>query len=246
MIFILSKIFIFLLRPIVWILALFIIAFFFKKRRKQFLFTGIMLFLFFSNSFIVGRITNWYEAKYPKLKHYDVGILLGGYSSYNERTHEIAFGQSSDRLFQTVKLYNAGAIKKILLSSGSANLLDTIVKEADLTVGFLKQIGIPDSVILIENRSRNTIENARYSLEFIRKQIPKAKILVITSAWHIPRARLIFDKTAKAKLDYYPTNFIGKTDYEISDFILPEASAFLNWDMLLKEWVGYLVDYIRS
>ncbi|WP_320465539.1 YdcF family protein [Pedobacter sp. CFBP9032] len=246
MIFILSKILIFILRPIVWVVAIFIVAFFLKKRRKQFLLVGILLFLFFSNSFIVGKITNSYEAEYPKLQHYDVGILLGGYSYYNERAHQIAFGQSSDRLFQTIKLYKEGVIKKILLSSGSANLLDTTVKEADLTIGFLRKLGIPDSVIMIENRSRNTVENAKYSLSMIKKRDLNAKILVITSAWHIPRSRLIFDKISKSKLDYYPTNFVGKTEYELSDFILPEAAAFLKWDMLLKEWVGYIVDSIRS
>lgn len=208
--------------------------------------TGILLFIFFSNGFIVGKITNLYEARYPKPQHYDVGIVLGGYSSYNERTNQIAFGSSGDRLFQAIKLFKEGKIQKILLSSGSANLLDTTIKEANLTVRYLKQLDIPDSVIMIEDRSRNTVENARYSLAMIQKQDPNAKILVITSAWHIPRSRLIFDKISKSKLDYYPTNFVGKTKYELYDFILPEGAAFLNWDMLLKEWVGYVVDYIRS
>lgn len=246
MIFILSKILIFFLRPIVWVLVVFIIAFFSKKRRKHFLLTGILLFIFFSNSFIVGKVTNMYEASYPKAQHYDVGIVLGGFSSYNKRTNQIAFGSSSDRLFQAIRLFKEGTIKKILLSSGSANLIDTTIKEADLTVGFLRKIGIPDSAILVERLSRNTIENAKNSLALIQKKEPNAKILVITSAWHIPRSRLIFDKISKSKLDYYPTNFVGKTEYELYDFILPEAGAFLNWDMLLKEWVGYMVDYIRS
>ncbi|TCO30686.1 uncharacterized SAM-binding protein YcdF (DUF218 family) [Pedobacter psychrotolerans] len=246
MIFIFSKLFIFFLRPLVWVFAILIFSCFAKKRKRQLLITGIVLFFFFSNNFIVGKVSNIYEAAYPKKQNYNVGIVLGGYSSYNKRINQIALGASGDRLFQALRLFKSGNIQKILISSGSANLLDTTVKEADLTLGFLKQMNIPDSAILIENRSRNTVENAKYSLALIKKYQPNAKILVITSAWHIPRTKLIFNKLSDNKIDYYPTNFIGKTDYDLPDFIIPDAAAFSNWDILLKEWVGCAVDYARS
>ncbi|MCX2575840.1 YdcF family protein [Pedobacter sandarakinus] len=244
--FILSKILIFFLKPIVWIAIIILLAAGLKKHRKKFAIVACFLFFFFSNSFIVGVITNWYEASYPPNAKYDVGIVLGGYSAYNKKTKKIAFSWASDRLFQAISLYKEGKIDKILLSSGSANLLDTTIKEADLTVDFLHEIGLADSAIMVENMSRNTLENAKNSLAIIKRWKPDAKVLVITSAWHVPRARLIFDRFAKSSIDYYPTNFSGKTDYELADFILPNAAALSAWELLLKEWVGYLVDRIRN
>ncbi|CAH0242188.1 hypothetical protein SRABI27_02749 [Pedobacter sp. Bi27] len=248
MIFILSKILLFLIKPIVWIFVLLIFAIATKqsKQRKRYLICSLIIFFFFSNGFIVGKIINSYEADYPRAGKFDVGIVLGGFSGLNKRNNEIAFNWAGDRLFQAIALYKKGQIKQILLSGGSANLIDRKIKEADLVIQYLKLIGIPDSAILIENQSRNTIENARYSLALIAKNKPKAKILVITSAWHIPRAKLIFDKQAKQKIEYYPTNFSGDTEFDLSDIIIPNASALGVWEMLFKEWIGLAVDGLRA
>jgi uncharacterized SAM-binding protein YcdF (DUF218 family) len=248
MIFILSKILLFLIKPIVWIFVLLIFAIASKKpkQRKRYLVSALIIFFFFSNGFIVGKIINSYEAGYPRAGKFDVGIVLGGFSGLNKRNNEIAFNWAGDRLFQTIALYKKGQIKQILLSGGSANLIDRKIKEADLAIQYLKLIGIPDSAILIENQSKNTIENARYSLALIAKSKPKAKILVITSAWHIPRAKLIFDKQAKQKIEYYPTNFSGNTEFQLSDFVIPNASALEAWEMLFREWIGLAVDGLRA
>ncbi len=248
MIFILSKILLFLIKPIVWIFVLLIFAIASKntKKRRKYLICILIIFFFFSNGFIVGKIINSYEADYPRADKFDIGIVLGGFSGLNKRNNEIAFNWAGDRLFQAIALYKKGQIKQILLSSGSANLINQQVKEADLAIQYLKLIGIPDSAILIENQSRNTIENARYSLALIAKSNPKAKILVITSAWHIPRAKLIFDKQTKHKIDYYPTNFSGNAELQFSDFIIPNASSLGVWEMLFKEWIGLIVDRLRA
>jgi uncharacterized SAM-binding protein YcdF (DUF218 family) len=220
MIFVLSKILLFLIKPIVWFFVLLIFAIASKnpKKRKRYLIVTLIFSFFFTNAFIVGKVMNDYQAGYPKPQKYDVGIVL----------------------------YKKGQIKQILLSGGSSNLIDRKIKEGDLAIQYLKLIGIPDSAILIENQSRNTIENARYSLALIAKNNPEAKILVVTSAWHIPRAKLIFDRQAKRKIEYYPTNFIGNTDFEFGDFIIPSATALATWELLFKEWTGLIADCVRA
>lgn len=248
MIFILSKILILILKPFIWVLVIliFAIATRDKRKRRKCLITALILLLFFSNNALIGKITQWYEPDYPPKQKYDVGIVLGGFSGINKRNNEILFAASGDRLFQAIKLYKQGEIAKILISGGSGNLIDKQVKEADLVIAYLKQIGIPQGDILLENQSRNTIENARFSFQMIRKIKPNAKVLVITSAWHIPRSKLIFDKQARGSIWYYPTNFEGKTEYHFDDFVIPSTAALGQWEMILKEWVGYAVDNIRS
>lgn len=245
--FILSKLLLFLIKPIVWVISLFIIGVFAKKatiKRKLFI-GGLVLLIFFSNGFIGSLAFNLYEAKYPPERNYDVGIVLGGFSAINKRNNQIAFGNSSDRLFQAISLYKKGKIKQILISSGSANLFKSGPKEADLAAKYLKEIGIPDTAILIENSSRNTIENARYSAKII-ENIPNGGVLIITSAWHIPRAKLIFSKHFKMPVYYYPTNYIGKSEYDWSDFIVPSTEVLGNWEILFKEWIGLITDRFRK
>lgn len=248
MVFVLSKILLFLIKPLVWVFCLFIFAMISKNasKRKRFLFAGLITLLIFSNSFIVGKIFNYYEPSYPKDKEYDIGIVLGGFSSINGRNNHIRFGWAGDRLFQVISLYKSGKIDKILITSGSASISDTKIKEADLVFDYLKKIGIPDSSILIENQSRNTIENASLSFKLIENIQPNARILIITSAWHIPRAKIAFSKYFGEKIDYYPTNYIGKTNYDLSDYLIPSAEALSNWELIFREWIGLIVDKIRA
>ncbi|MBT2563143.1 hypothetical protein J7E50_24885 [Pedobacter sp. ISL-68] len=113
MIFILSKILLFLIKPIVWIFVLLIFAIASKqsKQRKRYLICILIIFFFFSNGFIVGKIINSYEADYPRAGKFDVGIVLGGFSGLNKRNNEIAFNWAGDRLFQAIALYKKGQIK---------------------------------------------------------------------------------------------------------------------------------------
>lgn len=248
MIFILSKVLLFLIKPLIWACCLFLIALFSKHklRRKRLLIAGVVVLLFFSNGFIFGKVANAYEASYPPNDVYDVAIVLGGFSGVNSRNNQISFAASGDRLFQTLALYKNAKVKKIMIASGNGSLTGEGVKEADLAHDYLQKIGVPDSAILIENQSRNTIENAANCYQLLKKKVPNAKIVVVTSAWHIPRAKLIFSKYFGENLNYYPTNFIGKTEFGWTDFIIPNADALSNWEFLFKEWIGLVVDKVRA
>ncbi|MCX3266051.1 YdcF family protein [Pedobacter agri] len=245
--FIFSKLLIFALQPIIWIFVTLVFAFFTKnqQRRKNLFIFGIILLFVFSNRFLVGKVYNIYEATYPPKKQYDIGILLGGFSK-STKGGQLAANERGDRLIQTIYLYKTGVIKKILISGGSGKLIGSESIEADLTSTYLHNIGIPDSAVLIENRSKNTIENAKYSVEIANRNGQNASVLVITSAWHIPRSRMIFNKAFNRELDYYPTDFIGKDSYDISDFYMPDAGTLSYWQYILKEWVGLVVDKFRS
>ncbi|RDC56124.1 YdcF family protein [Pedobacter chinensis] len=244
--FILSKILIFLLKPIVWVLITmaFSIRAKSERKRKKFLFISLGLLVIFSNPFVCSCFFNLYEPRGILKKKYDVGILLGGFSKPGPE-NRLEITESGDRLAQTILLYKTGVIKKILISGGSGKIIGTEPIEADLAADYLKCMGIPDSSIIMENKSRNTIENAKLSLGILNKMEHNPTVVVITSAWHIPRSKVIFNHIFEQKPDFYPTNYLGNHNFNISDFIVPDANALSHWEILLKEWVGYIVDSIR-
>ena len=231
----------------VWVFVLFVIAFFSKQkeRQKKLIISGLIVLFVFSNSAIVSKVFNWYEGKYVSYQQYDVGIVLGGFSHYNLKRKTIAFTHNGDRLFQAINLYKTGVIKKILISGGSIEKIAIHKIEANSVARYLKQIGIPDSAILVEDKSRNTIENAANTFKMMTKIMPKAKILVITSAFHLPRAKLIFSKYFGNQVAYYPTDFTGNDANSFGDYIIPNAGALGNWELLFKEWLGLVVDRFR-
>lgn len=247
MTYVFSKLFGVLINPLLWIFCVLLWSIFCKRREfsRKLIITLLISLFVFSNTFLIKLVCHVYEAKYPKLAKYDVGIVLGGFSNVNPRNNKIEFNGSGDRLFQAIALYKRGVIKKILIASGNANLLDNNAKEADLAVAYLKEIGIPDSAILSDNKSRNTVENAKNSAALVKLTFSNPSVLIITSAWHIPRASLIFNKAFGKELTYYPTNFMGEVSFNADDLLIPSAAALNTWPMLFKEWIGLGVDRFR-
>jgi len=106
-----------MLNPIVWVFALLLAAYFCRNARtmKKLLLYAILVFWFFSNSFIVDEVMRPWEIRtsYKNIrdKKYKYGIVLGGImNGYVYATGQIIFNRSVDRLMQA----NARAILKPL------------------------------------------------------------------------------------------------------------------------------------
>ena len=109
MFFILSKIFAFLIRPIIWVFLLLICVLFFKKKRKKLLLFSILTFWIFSNAFICDEVARLWEVEAKGIENiiekYDVGIVLGGMSEYDFNYKMLNFNEHADRVIFTEQLY---------------------------------------------------------------------------------------------------------------------------------------------
>jgi uncharacterized SAM-binding protein YcdF (DUF218 family) len=249
MFFVLSKILGYFLSPLFWILALLIIAFFIKKRKllaRRLFLISIIMFLFFSNRFISDEFMRRWEIEYTdtaKLaSSYDVGIVLGGgIVTYDHLYKRNIFRMSSDRFLQALELYKTGRIKKMLFTGGPGNLIYKDQYEASFIKNYLINIGVPDSVILVDSLSDNTHQNAIYSKNILAKYYPNGgKYLLITSAKHMRRSLACYKKEG-FDVDVYPTNKIsGRRHYNIEYLFIPQLDSFQCWSDYLHEVVGYL------
>ncbi|PWU00217.1 MAG: hypothetical protein C5B52_09235 [Bacteroidetes bacterium] len=245
--FVISKIVGFFLHPMLWIVIVFVWALLTKNqiRKKKLFKTGALLLIFFSNPFIIDRLTLAYQPKPYHLapgEKYSVGILLGGLSGYDTKTREGFFSYASDRFIQTERLYKGGRIDKILISGGSGSLLQgKAFREADFLREQLLQVGIPDSAILIERNSRNTVENAIFSKKILDSLQLPGPYLLISSAMHLTRAGKIFRKQGLA-IQNYPCAFTIRESGGnfIEDYIFPSSGSIDEWDEYLKEVVGLI------
>jgi uncharacterized SAM-binding protein YcdF (DUF218 family) len=245
MFFILSKILLFLLSPAFWIIVFLVWSFFTKRaRRKKILrITCIVLFLVFTNEVLFNVCVRAWQPEpvdIPKGKTYSAAILLGGMTA-TDRYNRSYFGPDADRFIQTTMLYHSGIVKYIAVSGGSGALLQKGPLEADqLRLQLLKQ-GISDSAILIENRSRNTYENAVYTKQiFDSLKLPPPYVLV-TSAMHARRAMSSFRK-AGFDVMIYPAAYKqipNKRTWD--DYVVPSTGLLAQWSFFLKEVVGLMV-----
>jgi uncharacterized SAM-binding protein YcdF (DUF218 family) len=89
-------------------------------------------------------------------------------------------------------LYHEWEPLPLVLSGGSLHS-DPWWSYADVMRDFLLRHGVPESKLIMENRSRSTDENARYTAEILRQKAIR-KIVLVTDAVHMRRAQKTFEK----------------------------------------------------
>ena len=236
------------LSPFNWIVVLLIAAYFVRKKswKKILIVLSLCLFVLFGNQWLLDKYAKaWQPApvEIQSSQPYSCGVVLGGFASPDAEANGY-FNSSSDRFIQTLKLYKTGKISHILVSGGNGKPDEKSFREAYFARKELVAMGVPDSVIFVEDRSNNTADNAMYARQILDSLQLKPPYLLITSAFHMPRAALIFKK---AGLDVipFPCNYIdGRGPSGIGD-LLPKPAVLLGWEPYLKEAVAWLWYGIR-
>ncbi len=251
MFFILSKILAFLFSPFIWMLVCLLLYFWLKNEKWKLFFKRLSIFIliFFSLGFPTKFFISKWEVPgvpFKKVANYEVGVVLSGMAEYNRDIHVLSARRGIDRLWQTITLYKKGKIKKILISGDSGYVIRKGLHEADQLKAVLVEWGIPSKDILVENKSKNTYENAKYSAEILKKQFKGKKFLLITGAIHMPRAAACFKKQ-NLKFDTFPTDhYYIKSNETTLDEFMPSVNSFYMWDVYMKEVVGYSVYAVKG
>lgn len=217
-----------------------------KRWKRTFFIMGIVYLFFFSNRFIVNEALLKWEIPPTPIRNldsnYEVGIVLGGMvNAVREPKDRIYFYRGVDRINHAIQLYKMGIIRKILVSGGSGLMIDNQQKEADNLARYLLMNNVKEEDIVVENNSRNTYENALYSTRIMQNMdLTDKKILVFTSACHLRRAMMCFERM---DLDVYgfSTDFYGhERSFTPDNLFVPDPSAFSDWQMILREIEGLL------
>ena len=223
-------------------MILLVAGFLFKTRgrRKVCFISALFVFLVFGNSWLLNVYARKWQAAPVVLqpgKSYSCGIVAGGFASPDVNEHGY-FNLAADRFIEIMKLYKTGKIKNIMISGGNGKPDAKGFREAAWVKGQLVQMGVPDSVVFSEDRSSNTADNALNTKTLLDSLQLKPPYLLVTSAYHMPRASLIFEK-AGLEVVPFPCNYTdGRGGTELADFI-PRPSVLMGWDTYLKETFGY-------
>jgi uncharacterized SAM-binding protein YcdF (DUF218 family) len=102
----------------------------------------------------------------------------------------LAGDANGERVAEGVKLYKAGLAKKMLVSGGP---LAWNLTSAEWMKRQAVAMGVPAGDILLQDRSRSTLEDIAYSLPVIKEKGFKSVILV-TSPYHTRRSKRVFRK----------------------------------------------------
>jgi len=166
-------------------------------------------------------------------------VVLGGHIQGNRRNwfepYEAANVVGRETL--AAELYEAGRAPLILLSGGA--LVGNISDTANMARN-LQGAGIPTDAILQETQSQSTLENAVLTQETLRKRRIN-RILLVTSALHMPRAMAAFEHTNIAVTAAPLAPQIKLPENIIQNPWSPDLHTLLASRSIIKEYAGLLV-----
>jgi uncharacterized SAM-binding protein YcdF (DUF218 family) len=113
----------------------------------------------------------------------------------------------------------------------------TGVTEAELARAFYLEQGVDLARVTLEAGSRTTRENARQVAALLGARCQEPWLLV-TSAWHMPRAVAEFESVG-CRVTPYPVDFRTGASTAWSDYAL--ARSLMQWQTALHEWLGLAV-----
>jgi uncharacterized SAM-binding protein YcdF (DUF218 family) len=156
--------------------------------------------------------------------------------------NQVEIYDSIEREFAFIRLANIYPDAKLVYTGGSANLMHQADKEADVAKIFFHNLYFDTSRIVFEREARNTYENALFSMN---KVMPDMKLpwILITSAFHMPRAVGIFCKLGWKVLPY-PVDHYTKPNNLSIEFNL--SGHIVDIDLAIHEWLGLFVYYITG
>jgi uncharacterized SAM-binding protein YcdF (DUF218 family) len=150
---------------------------------------------------------------------------------------ETVFNSAVARVLAGIALARKHPEAKLALIGGEGGFVTVGLPESRATLGLVIEQGIAPERVILEERSRSTHENAVYAKQLIRPA-PGATWILITSAFHMPRAVASFDAVEWPVIPY-------PVDYRID----PQTGLRPNFSLLDglgagslagKEWAGLL------
>ncbi|MFD0978754.1 YdcF family protein [Tropicimonas aquimaris] len=242
--FILSKLAWALLKPETWILigvGLTCLAAWFGRLRAARLWSALTLGLVLAIGVIPigGRMVMSLEQRYPAnppLGQVDGIIVLGG-GERPPRFGQPQVGEGGERYIETLSLALRHPEARVIYVGGSGALKDALdaprvhARSARL---FFERTGLDPERLTFETASRNTAENAVLSLEMVQPQ-PGQSWVLVTSAFHMPRALRSFERAGWTGIVPWPADFRGRKGPPL-DWDLTQ-----NLDLLgvgLREYIG--------
>lgn len=170
-------------------------------------------------------------------------IVLGGAVAplLSRARGQPALNAAADRLAAFADLARRYPNARLIASGGSGLLLNQADREDVATAAALAQMGLDPSRVTFESQSRNTWENALFSRDLMKTDTGRPWVLV-TSAFHMPRAVGVFRKLGIEPIPY-PVDYRTRGDGE--PWLRAELSA--NLDVLstaAREWTGLAAYYV--
>lgn len=168
-------------------------------------------------------------------------VILGGAENpaTSAARQQAVLNGAGERWLKGLELAQRYPEAKLVFSGGSSALAGGGLTSATVAERLFNDFGVDPARTVLESRSRNTYENARYTAQQLRPRAGETWVL-ITSAMHLPRAVGLYRKAGWQVIPY-PVDYRSSGRARL-DPSLRFAEEMENFDAAVREWLG-LVAY---
>jgi uncharacterized SAM-binding protein YcdF (DUF218 family) len=169
-------------------------------------------------------------------------ICLGGAldTVVSPERGEVALNEAAERMTAIAELARRYPQARIVFSGGSGRLVyGGTTTEAELAARLFASFGIARERITLEDKSRDTLENARFTKELVNPK-PGERWLLVTSAHHMPRSVALF-RAIGFPVEAFPVDYRTRGAIDLLRPFSPLSDGLRRTDTAVREWVGLIV-----
>ena len=211
------------------------------KGYKKLTYYSLILFYVIStpifSNFIMKQVEGEYEFEnFENLKKVDAIVVLSGMMRINEfeNDYEIEWGDA-DRFFKGIELYDFNKSNVIVFTGGKSPYNKTKISQGDILKKYAIRFGVKEEDILITKEVLNTSDESYAVKDLIGN---KKTIILVTSAFHMSRAKSLFEKQGHIVIPY-KVDFKNppKFSWHFIDFIA-SSQGLRKTEIALREILG--------
>ena len=172
-------------------------------------------------------------------------VVLGGAVTPDVAAarNDVALNEAAERMTATVELARRYPNARIIFSGGDGSIAYS-GNESEAALRLFDRLGLAAGRVAVEDQSRNTFENAVFSKQMAAPK-PGERWLLVTSAYHVPRAMGIF-RMAGFPVEAYPVDWRTRGSQDALRPFPTLAEGLRRTDTAVREWAGLVVYWLSG
>ncbi|MFZ4537855.1 YdcF family protein [Propionivibrio sp.] len=159
--------------------------------------------------------------------------MLHGVQGERGVVHE--WGEAADRFFGGMELYESGKVPQLVFTGGKLPWQNEQEPEGEVLRRLALHLGVPANAVTVSEPVQNTEQESVAVRKLLEPGVQR--IVLVTSAFHMPRAQLLFERAGFVVTPYPVDLRVTVRETTPMDY-LPDAHALWMTDIALREWLG--------
>ena len=189
-----------------------LLVFIFRKKVK-FIYSAFIFLIIFSNGLfadILWRLLEhpWKRLDYSLVTPSDGIVILSGGRHLPPGNTKIIEWYDPDRFLAGIDLYKANKSNRLIFTGGINPLSSDLPPEGDIYIKEAISMGLPKEDLFTTYPVNSTLQEAKAIKKLLNDEIPliQKKIILVTSAFHMKRAKKVFESEG-ISVQPYPVDF---------------------------------------